>query len=257
MAVAHDRFPLLTLDMLLSRKHNFIFIKTIKVAGTSVEYALSKLCKEPEDVVTPLGAQADIMRLAEGCVPRNYSDRETERDYLNALEAGDVLKAGDVRSRAISCMRFHNHISAQDVRTELGAKTWNAAFKFSIVRNPYDFAISALCHHMANLSLAITPWARRRHLLTIVRNMANINFELTSIDGRLALDPLLSYESIVEGLQKIAPRIGGDVSANLPRFKSQYRPPPNMGAATEFTYLEKQLIALAWRKEFQAFGYRR
>src|SRR4030095_6484076 len=51
--------------MILSHKHRFIFIKTAKTAGTSIEVFLSKHCG-PDDVVTP------VAPAVEGHQPRNY-----------------------------------------------------------------------------------------------------------------------------------------------------------------------------------------
>jgi hypothetical protein len=39
--------------MIASRLHNFIFIKTMKTAGTSIEMALSPHCG-PDDILTPI-----------------------------------------------------------------------------------------------------------------------------------------------------------------------------------------------------------
>lgn len=39
--------------MIVSHKHKFIFIKTAKSAGTSIEIALSKFCGS-EDIITPI-----------------------------------------------------------------------------------------------------------------------------------------------------------------------------------------------------------
>ena len=38
--------------MIISHKHKFIFIKTRKTAGTSIELFLSRFCG-PEDIITP------------------------------------------------------------------------------------------------------------------------------------------------------------------------------------------------------------
>ena len=47
--------------MILSKVHNFIFLKTTKTAGTSFEIALSKYVG-PEDVVTPISEEDEATR---------------------------------------------------------------------------------------------------------------------------------------------------------------------------------------------------
>ena len=47
--------------MIISHRHRFIFIKPKKVAGTSIEISLSRICG-PEDVLTPLGAKDEKQR---------------------------------------------------------------------------------------------------------------------------------------------------------------------------------------------------
>ena len=47
--------------MILSKAHNFIFLKTTKTAGTSFEIALSKYAG-PEDVVTPISDEDELTR---------------------------------------------------------------------------------------------------------------------------------------------------------------------------------------------------
>ena len=39
--------------MIISHEHKFIFLKTRKTAGTSIELALSQLCG-PNDIITPI-----------------------------------------------------------------------------------------------------------------------------------------------------------------------------------------------------------
>ena len=56
--------------MIVSHKHRFIFLKTKKTAGTSIELALSALC-DGDDIITPL-AQAEDEPLRRGLAPQNW-----------------------------------------------------------------------------------------------------------------------------------------------------------------------------------------
>jgi len=90
--------------MIISHKYRFIFIKTIKTAGTSIEVYLSPHCG-PEDTFTPIEPAVD------GHLPRNFG-------------------------------RFYNHFSAWGVRGAVPAEIWNSYYKFCVERNPWDKTIS-------------------------------------------------------------------------------------------------------------------
>jgi hypothetical protein len=47
--------------MILSHEHKFIFLRTKKTAGTSIELALSELCG-PDDIITPLTREDEARR---------------------------------------------------------------------------------------------------------------------------------------------------------------------------------------------------
>jgi hypothetical protein len=47
--------------MILSHEHKFIFLRTKKTAGTSIELALFELCG-PNDVITPLAREDEARR---------------------------------------------------------------------------------------------------------------------------------------------------------------------------------------------------
>lgn len=95
--------------MILSHRHRFLFIKTMKTAGTSIEVFLSRYCGE-EDVVTPIEPPVDGHR------PRNHAG-------------------------------FFNHMPASQVRERVGELVWGDYFKFCVERDPWEKTLSYF--HMA------------------------------------------------------------------------------------------------------------
>jgi hypothetical protein len=96
--------------MIISHKHKFIFIKTVKTAGTSLEVFLSQHCG-PLDVVTP------IIPHVEPHLARNHEG-------------------------------YYNHMPAFQIRHKIDPQIWRSYFKFCVERNPWDKTLSF--YHMEN-----------------------------------------------------------------------------------------------------------
>jgi len=125
--------------MILSHKYKFIFIKTAKTAGTSIEVFLSKHCGA-KDIVTP------IAPTVEGHQPRNYGG------FINPVP--EILerpgKLFSVLRHAITSRgKFYNHMPAREIRNRVPADVWNSYFKFCVERNPWDKVLSHYHMHAA------------------------------------------------------------------------------------------------------------
>ena len=118
--------------MIISHKHKFIFIKTEKTAGTSMEIALSKYCGE-NDIVTPLGKKSEVIRTELGYTgPQNFQipfSKYSLKDWLMFIYN---------RKRKV----YYNHISAGEVKKYISDEVWNTYYKFCFERNPYDKVVS-------------------------------------------------------------------------------------------------------------------
>lgn len=96
--------------MIISHKYKFIFIKTRKTAGTSIESYLSQYCGN-KDILTPVYPPVEIHK------PRNSNG-------------------------------FNNHMLASNVREIVGSEIWDNYYKFCVERNPWDKTLSY--YHMIN-----------------------------------------------------------------------------------------------------------
>ena len=101
--------------MLLSHRHQFIYTKTVKTAGTSVEIYLENACV-PTSSTTARGHYTEQSVTSAGVVGYRGSD-----------SAGSV---------------WYNHMPAKEIRELVGVSVWNWYFKFCVVRNPFDKMVS-------------------------------------------------------------------------------------------------------------------
>ena len=114
--------------MIISHQYKFIFIKTAKTAGTSIEIALSKFCGE-KDIITPITSEDEIIRKElKYRGPQNYLAPISEykiKDFARLLLYRK--KKG----------KYYNHISAREIIKHTGKAVWKNYYKFCFERNPF------------------------------------------------------------------------------------------------------------------------
>ena len=103
--------------MILSYTNNFLFIKTRKTAGTSIEIALSLKCSK-KDVITPISPNDEIIRKRLfGLLPRNFSSSgKLEEAYRNAIIHEDIDRINSSRKLVKKRQIYWNHISADLIK---------------------------------------------------------------------------------------------------------------------------------------------
>ena len=111
--------------MILSHKYKFIFIKTRKTAGTTIEYNLAKFLG-PKDIITP-SAQANYLS-------QNFIFDTKISSFLKKL---NFLKLSNLFSR-----KFTDHTHAKEIKKNITSEIYNNYFKFCVEREPVDKTIS-------------------------------------------------------------------------------------------------------------------
>lgn len=234
--------------MILSHRHRFIFFKTHKTAGTSLEIALSKFCG-PDDVITRIQPADERLRRAAGFRGPQHFVHRPLREY-GLKEVRSVLKRGRPPSL------FDNHTKATRLRALVAPPVWAAYFKFTIVRNPWDVARSRYFHSVRKhwRPPPFDSWlASRSHLI-------NRNWPIYTEDDVPLMDFYIAYEDLENDLTAVSARIGApenvfDVFKTL-RAKGGFRAEARrVRGGARWTPATIDLVAREAAAEIRFFGY--
>ena len=227
--------------MILSHKYKFIFIKTAKTAGTSIEVFLSRHCS-PEDILTP------ITPAIEGHQPRNYEG------FINPIpelleRPGKFFSA--LRDSIISREKFYRHMPASEVRKRVPAEVWNSYFKFCVERNPWDKVLS---HYDMNAAREGGSLSLDEYL---ARGRFPINyFRYTDRTGiKVIVDRIVRYENLMAELGEVFSQLNIPFDGTLGvAGKSEYRT-DRRPYRQVFNDEQRRIVEKAFAKEIALHGY--
>ncbi len=226
--------------MIISHKYRFIFLKTNKTAGTSIEIALSKFCGE-KDIITPISLEDEQIRKSLGFRnPQNYFIPVRQYTLF------DWIRLFYGRRKT-----FYNHISARNVKKLIDDDVWNSYFKFCFERNPWDRVISLYywkCRKDTRISISEFIDSQ------MPRRLIKKGRELYSIDGKQAVDKIYLYENLKEAMEDIADRLDIPETIHLPQAKSHYRK-GKRHYRDLLTRADADKITMMFCKEIAQFGY--
>jgi hypothetical protein len=230
--------------MIISHKYEFIFIKTRKTAGSSIQIYLSKLCGK-NDIVTP------IDRPEQPYEPRNYTGLYNPLPEL--LERTSLVEWAKTLARFFTLTKYQSHIKAREVKERVPEEIWDGYYKFTVDRNPWDKVLS---HY---------HFVRQRY----GKYDENISFDeyldtadlpynykkYTDTDGKLMVDRVLRYEDLYDELRDVfgklgVPFNGGLGAAEKSHYRQDRRPYREIYTTGQKTRVEK-----LFRPEIELLGY--
>jgi hypothetical protein len=226
--------------MLVSHRYKFIYTKTRKTAGSSVESYFEAFC------------------MPEG----EWTQRHFREEYVSDAGIigfrGKAANAGDAY--------WWNHMPAQMIRRRLGEHIWSPYFKFCVIRNPFEKAISAFYYwkrrqfrKRRRRKSQKGEWTDQDPQLFenwLERGRGPMDRNLFCIKGQFALDDVIRHEILAADMQRICERLGLPWDPErLPTFKAGLRP-PEATARRLYTPRSRQLVRKAYRFELRYFGYK-
>ncbi len=225
--------------MIINHKYKYIFIKTRKVAGTSVEMYLNKH-REPGDIFTPISSWH------EDHIPQNFEGSINPIKELIETKLSHTRRTlSDFKNK----IRFWNHIPGIMIKSRIEPDIWNNYYKFTIERNPWDKTIS---HYF---------WLKRKEEFSSIRDYIKKSFlpvdydKYTNLNGELLVDRVVRYESLNDDLGEIFSELGIPYEGSLGIFaKSSFR--KKRDYSDYYDKETKNLVARAFRKEIKLFGYK-
>lgn len=206
--------------VLVSHRYKFIYLKNYKVAGSSVESFFGQYCVDPAST---------------------YSFDDVQEMHVSSF--------GILGSRLVKNKKWYNHMSAYEIRKNLGAEQFNAYYKFCVVRNPYDVVVSAYFYSRS-------PDDFKTFCKRYKNHFAENNAPRLLLDGVPCCQYYIRYENLLEDMKVVLAALGitnYDLD-KLPRHKSGTRidKRPYKDYYDEET---RRIVYDLFRVEFDMFDY--
>ncbi len=227
--------------MIISHKHRFIFVKTKKTAGTTIEIALSKILGK-DDVVSPISTEDERFR-------KEYANISAQNYVLpfSKYSKSDILKTALYGRRP----KFYNHMSAREIKLHVDDEVWNNYFKFTLERNPFDKMVSLYYWRGGD--------ERFGNLYDFLSKggLANFNsYDLYTIDGVVSVDKVYKYEEMSEMLVDLSKRFELKEALELPPHRAKSNTRKVRDHKQLIDHKSRELIETIFAREIKLLDYR-
>lgn len=229
--------------MIISHKYKYIFIKPKKIAGTSIEVALSKHLGK-DDTMPPLTRYSKIHDKDQYSIrPRNYKG-------------------------------YYDHLSPDKIRKRIGERIWEKYLKFTVVRNPWDLVVSSywwevnkkvsLKDYLSVINLrALLDYAkdaqkikRPRNFTVFVKNIPKVYINTNYYfhpNGKPIADLYIRYEKLDSDFKKVCKKLEIP-HERLLSLKSKTRK-SRKHYSKYYKKGTKKIVADIFKKEIEYFNY--
>jgi len=215
--------------MIISHKHKFIFFKTRKTAGSSIQVALAKHCGS-DDIVTG--------------------------QYRDGIDDNS-------QSAGLNMDRFYtNHPHPEIVPTKMfieqnfGKEVWDSYFKFGFIRNPYEIVVSRYFWErrgkggtIEDCSIEDFKEFTKKELLEYEHDWLH---PYIAINDKIELDFIGKYETLQDDFKFICQKLNLP-NTELPFKKGGFREKKHY--STYYDDETKDVVKNFFKKDIELFGY--
>ena len=236
--------------MLISHRKQFIFTKTVKTAGTSVESYFEKYC------------------MPEG----EWQESHGRDEYIS--EEGIIGYRGANPCNPI----WYNHMSARKIRDLIGQDIWDQYYKFTVIRNPFDKLISGFYadeKQRQNYSFTqrLMAFVRKtlgrgnpidrvkgkteieRFRCWVQKGGLIIDRDKYLIDGQECIDYFIFFENLHKGIKHVCDRLSIPFEPlRIPQFKKGIRR-HKIPIQEYYDHESTQIVQNIYAWELGRFGY--
>jgi hypothetical protein len=175
--------------MLVSHKHKFIYIKSIKTAGTSTEIFLEPYCVS--NVLESHGRE--MIQTDEGIIGTRMNQHLAE------------------------ISEFYNHMPPYKIKNSIGEETFNSYTKIINIRNPFDMMVSHYYFKPTFELYSNGEMSFEDYLLktNVVEDLSKKYRDLMYIGDEFIVDEIVRFENLEEDIFKLLDNL------NLPSPKRE------------------------------------
>ncbi len=231
--------------MIISHKYKFIFVKTRKTAGSSLQTYFCRHCGE-KDIITPIDKpegsyRAQNFRGLFNPIPRMQEQFPSSKKMLRTFY------------RCVSLKKFNSHIMATHIKRRIPKDIWDGYYKFTVDRNPWDKVMSH--YHFVrqryktfNEEISFDEYLEKAEL--------PYNYEIYTDDKKeLIVDHVVKYENLDEELGEVFGKLGVPYGGSLDVYEKSHYRKKEKNYQESYTENQKKLVADKFKFEINLHGY--
>ncbi len=249
---------------IISFESKFAFIKTKKVAGTSVE-ALLRSFTGDNDIVPAVTPRDEHFSAEQGNFSKNYlRNRDDEVIYTELVMSGDYDRSVEFLSKQRKIAFSHMGYDRVIDLIKKNGEDPESFYYFTIDRHPYSWLLSSVLYNNSEynskgkvdfeLNVSAVNKAIER-FLSQSEVKDKINWNKYTHEDKVLVDKVVDYDNLEKGLEEVFERLGiKNKGLMLPDLKKSSR---DLDAFELLSDKNKQIAQEVFNPLFSYMKYRR